>query len=443
MTKVIFFTLYQSNFSRGYFIKVVLITVAFFFFFISDGLCNKLLDAGWWQNTTIEKIENVIRTEDIYEQDKNGGTPLMYASYNGNTEAVELLLKNEAKIDIKNNDGWTALMFASEMGRKDIVELLLKDKANSNIQNNDGKTALMLASINRHKETVELLLKNGADINKQGYYKTTALILASQKGYEEIVEILLKNGADIHLYGDNEISALVAASAYGHKEVVKLLLKYGAGQDVQNKNVALNIAKNSGHNEIIKLLQDKRKIENHTTKYLIYGLIILVVFCIKFGLEVNKSSKNKQNTTQPETVIPKRHTNSSSKIKPKTNKTTKKSNSEDIDIQEIINCLDFEPFYTPNEKMLIMAEKGDKKTIEKLLHDGADINSNNDKGITALMYASQEGHKDIVELLLQKGADITLKNHEGKTALDIAKDKGFTEIVTLLEKYLPKRRLEL
>lgn len=150
-----------------------------------------------------------------------------------------------------------------------------------------------------------------------------------------------------------------------------------------------------------------------------------------------------QNTTQPETVIPKKHINSSSKIKPKTNKTTKKSNSEDIDIQEIINCLDFEPFYTPNEKMLIMAEKGDKKTIEELLHDGTDINSNNDKGITALMYASQEGHKDIVELLLQKGADITLKNHEGKTALDIAKDKGFTEIVTLLEKYRPKRRLEL
>ena len=90
-----------------------------------------------------------------------------------------------------------------------------------------------------------------------------------------------------------------------------------------------------------------------------------------------------------------------------------------------------------------MAEKGDKKTIEELLHDGVDINSNNDKGLTALMLATQEGHKDIVELLLQNGADITLKNHEGKTALDLAKDEGFTEIVALLEKYLPKRRLEL
>ena len=465
-----------NNFKGSYVVKILLITLASILFFISDGFCNKLLDAGWWQNTTIENIENTIRTENINEQDKEGITPLMYASYNGNTKAVELLLKNKAKIDIKTNSGETALLFACQenmksvvevllkynaskdiqdsygftalmlacnKGYREIVELLLKDKANANIQNNDGKTALMLASINRHKETVELLLKNGADVNKQGHYKTTALILASQKGYEEIVEILLKNGADIHLYGDNETSALVAASAYGHKEVVKLLLKYGAGQDVKNKNVALNIAKNSGHNEIVKLLQDKRKIENRTIKCLIYGLIILIVFCIKFGREVNKRSKNKQNTTQPETVIPKRHTNSSSKIKPQTNKTTKKSNSEDFDIQEIINCLDFEPFYTPNEKMLIMAEKGDKKTIEELLHVGADINSNNDKGITALMYASQEGHKDIVELLLQKGADITLKNHEGKTALDIAKDKGFTEIVTLLEKYRPKRRLEL
>ena len=172
-------------------------------------------------------------------------------------------------------------------------------------------------------------------------------------------------------------------------------------------------------------------------------MIAVIVFCVKICQEINKNSENEQNTTQSEVSDTTKHDNNSSKTKPKKINQQKKSTLEHIDIEEIIDNLEVELPCTPNEKMLIMAEKGDKKTIEELLHDGVDINSNNDKGLTALMLATQEGHKDIVELLLQNGADITLKNHEGKTALDLAKDEGFTEIVALLEKYLPKRRLEL
>lgn len=87
---------------------------------------------------------------------------LSIAVYNNtkNLKLIELLLKNGANPNEKDDTGYTPLMNASINGDKDIVELLLKYGANVNILYDDKHTALYFASENGDNDIVELLKKN-------------------------------------------------------------------------------------------------------------------------------------------------------------------------------------------------------------------------------------------------------------------------------------------
>ena len=50
------------------------------------------------------------------------------------------------------------------------------------------------------------------------------------------------------------------------------------------------------------------------------------------------------------------------------------------------------------------------------------------------MLASSLGHFETVELLLILGAEIQSKNDQGKTAIELAADNGFQDIVRLLQR---------
>ena len=64
---------------------------------------------------------------------------------------------------------------------------------------------------------------------------------------------------------------------------------------------------------------------------------------------------------------------------------------------------------------------------------GAEINSRNNLGYTALHRASGNGHCDVVQLLLEKGANIHVRDNNGGTSMDVARDEGHWNIVYLLE----------
>ena len=51
---------------------------------------------------------------------------------------------------------------------------------------------------------------------------------------------------------------------------------------------------------------------------------------------------------------------------------------------------------------------------------------------TALMFAAAEGHAQVVSLLLAHGADVTLKDIDGETAYDFALSKGHSDAAKLL-----------
>lgn len=74
-------------------------------------------------------------------------------------------------------------------------------------------------------------------------------------------------------------------------------------------------------------------------------------------------------------------------------------------------------------ELLREAWLGDSDKVKYALNRGANINAQNDKGMTALMQAADRGFVDIIELLVKKGADMFMTNEDGRTALDLATRK--------------------
>lgn len=102
---------------------------------------------------------------EINGTDTVGYTPLIQASSQGRTEIVNLLLKLDANVNIRNKGNDTALTVAAREGHTEIVHLLLEHDARVDIQNNKGLTALVLAAQKSKSASIEALILHGADLN--------------------------------------------------------------------------------------------------------------------------------------------------------------------------------------------------------------------------------------------------------------------------------------
>jgi len=87
----------------------------------------------------------------------DGRTRLMLAAFDGNLEAVRLLLLQGADVNARDKDGDTALMFAAFRGHAAIVSLLLAHGANVYARAKNGWTAKKAARSGFHPHVVEML----------------------------------------------------------------------------------------------------------------------------------------------------------------------------------------------------------------------------------------------------------------------------------------------
>ena len=113
-----------------------------------------------------------------------------------------------------------------------------------------------------------------------------------------------------------------------------------------------------------------------------------------------------------------------------------------------------------NIPIINAAMNGNIETTKKAIADGADVNSKDEFGFTALHYTAWYGQKKIVELLIAKGADVNAKvlsgAKKGSTPLDLnfinveisksergSGSKIYTETADLLRKHGGKTSEEL
>lgn len=135
---------------------------------------------------------------------------------------ARLLLKQGAKLDIRDRFGKTPLHYASEYGNVSGVQFLLANGADVRIQNSSGATPLMMAAQYGHTDIIKRLIEKGADVNTRSISAVTALMVASAMGHTETVRLLIKSGADVTAESMGQ-TAISGARSKGHAEIIKLL----------------------------------------------------------------------------------------------------------------------------------------------------------------------------------------------------------------------------
>ena len=76
---------------------------------------------------------------------------------------------------------------------------------------------------------------------------------------------------------------------------------------------------------------------------------------------------------------------------------------------------------------------GNMKLLDMLTSGYVNIDSMDNDGVTALMFASEKGHVNSIELLISKGSDVNIKNfYDDRTALIFASEKGHVNAMKLL-----------
>ena len=156
----------------------------------------------------------------------------------GNMVVIKKHLVAGADVNTKLK-GRTLLHAAAGKGRKEIVELLIDNDANVNVKDAVSGTPLHEAALRGDKEVVELLITKGADVNAKDLYGWTPLYKATHKGHKEVVELLISKGSDVNAKnkdGDTPLDATQKALFQfdtskveaAKKEIADLLRKHGA-----------------------------------------------------------------------------------------------------------------------------------------------------------------------------------------------------------------------
>lgn len=130
----------------------------------TTGITALMLSASIGNWTTVEIILKA--DADIHLRNKQGCTAVMFAATNPTgAKAMKMLISAGANFRDKDRRHMTAFHCAAEAGRIEQAKLLLDLRVNINSTRKDGWTGLMLAVYRREVDMVVFLIDAGADVN--------------------------------------------------------------------------------------------------------------------------------------------------------------------------------------------------------------------------------------------------------------------------------------
>ena len=260
------------------------------------------------------------------------------------------------------------------------------------------------------------------------------MIIAIRLHDLEIIKHLIKKGADVNLQGKYGKTALKEACSYDYLEIVKFLVEKGADINFSDddNDTALRTAIRAGHPQVVNFLldagatidlQDRRNCE-----YILESLDLEIIRTfVQKGLDINLSFGFQEGYTCLMRAC----------LDPSKNNLIKFLLDKGADVNTQNEC-------GKTALMLHVGDNGCSSIIVKLLIGaGANLDLQIDArnyeylqdydGYTALMFALKFDRIGATEILVKNGANIHLKNKKGKTALDIAQEKNDIEMVKLLK----------
>ncbi len=143
------------------------------------------------QGNQAEFISYINKHSLIGKKDKDGDSPIMLAAALGLDEALSELVSKGADVNTTRNGKSSPLIFASFQGHTKCVQILLESGANPDYQEPKHKfTPLIIASGKNNFRMVKLLIKHGADPKIKAKDGVTAYLVAKSRNNEEIAKYL-------------------------------------------------------------------------------------------------------------------------------------------------------------------------------------------------------------------------------------------------------------
>lgn len=137
-----------------------------------------------------------------FAETENINTRLTKAISQGNINAVQRILKEGAKVNVRGDKGLTPLHAAVLNNQTEIAKLLISKGADVKaVDDTNGNNVLMMAAENNNVELLKIFLKKGININVKNDKGQTALDLVSDHNFKPLrglaIKFLVDNGAPI------------------------------------------------------------------------------------------------------------------------------------------------------------------------------------------------------------------------------------------------------
>ena len=344
---------------------------------------------------------------DVNEKDRTSGkTPLHYAIEYGYGNLIEQLLqRTDLQVNLKTTSGETPLFTAVRLAETGTISKLLAHvKTLVNEKDNKGNTALLTAVRAKEQAIVRLLLEHqGIDVNLTDRAGNTALLLAVTSKQSSIVAALLAFN-NIDVNIRNSRGQTPLLIAVSHNDVATVTAL------LQNSRIDPNLAETETREENTPL---HIAVKQHLSSGQSHIRVILLL------LGHSAIRPNTKNNFQESPLLIAVKEESSTLVSNLLQYTNVNVNTNDS---------------RQKTALMYAAERGSQGIANRVVARGAEVNLQDDKKFTALHYAAHHGRVEIVSVLLQaSGIDLTLEDKWGLTARERAEYRGHDDVAELID----------
>jgi len=192
----------------------------------SLGAATELADAAE-TNDSKRVLKLINESSDLDAAQIDGMTALHWACYHDNTDTAIALIKSGASVAAQNRYGVTPLSIACENGNSEIVDILLEAGADPNTALDGGETVLMTSARTGKLGPVKSLIKAGANVEAKEHNNQTAIIWAAAEGHVDVVKALVDAGADYKTPLKSGFTPFFLAVRQGHAELARYFISIG------------------------------------------------------------------------------------------------------------------------------------------------------------------------------------------------------------------------
>lgn len=175
--------------------------------------------------STVATTHAMIQKSDPNLQDNAGLTSLMHAILNDNTvAALELIHNPTINLDLQDKTGKTALIYSVKQKNNIITELLLKQNANINVCDTFNASAL-LYDITQDQSSTRILLQLGAHLKLPNKVKISSYVRDDH--FQDMIKLLE------HYYACYNDSKKIMPFLQKHKKSIEFIFTLAALNDHQ------------------------------------------------------------------------------------------------------------------------------------------------------------------------------------------------------------------